>query len=604
MYYQNPWHLTYKNSKSLSLNTKEYKEQCYFEINDMINKEKDNFETYNVDDDTALHNFETVRTIPNILKNNSKLNKKIFSQLNETDENQNNVQIPFIYKNPFQENKCFKKETKCKYLSRKRKQGLGFTDVWNEYPSWNIDSSVDDKKKISNKSFHTSLKLEAPTKQRKLTCHTKQQDIKHEMSLLKTKQNENSCNIPTNYSSEYICLQEFECTDFQDSIDFSGNEIFSKFNYELYSDNNLTGSNMYMLNSNETYNSLSTTNNSDTFEKEYDLNSNKVDTSNEGYRSLTNESLAFSQHLEKDILLLNNNKLDWTCDSHCDHCLENCVSSWITANETINNAFQKDKMLAGIINPKAIHTDNEIDLDSTDIYDIYLATDTSSKADSTRTLSSENSIDNIDLSLPELASYCDEYNIVEEISKKAINSDETKKFNTLNDFDDVLLETDFDIPTPASGKEINEYPINISQSEKDYEYNCSNNKKFECSVCSLTFSKARTFAMHQAGAHGGMYVILCESCGTFFNRKYHFNRHLVHCNRLKKSFSCDMCMKAYRHKSSLSHHLKERHHIPYDRSPKFTCGVCNKDYRRFGAFENHLRKHHHAPGKLLTYCED
>lgn len=469
MYYQNPWHLTYKNSKSLLLNTKEFKEQCYFEINDTIKKEKDNFETHNVDDNKVLHNFESVRTIPNILKNNSKLNKKIFSQLNEIDENQNNVQIPFIYENPSQKNKCFKKETKCKYLSRKRKQGLGFTDVWNEFPSWNIDSSVDDKKKILNESSHTSLKLEAPTKQSKLT--------KHEVSLLKTKQPENSHNIPINFSSEYICSQEFESTDLQDSIDYSGNEIFSKFNYELYSDNNLTDSNMYMLNSNETYNSLSTTNDSDTFEKEYDLNSNKVDTSDEGYRSLINESLASSDHLEKDVLLLDNNKLDWTCDSRCDHCLENCVSSWITATETINNVSQKDKMLAGIINPNAVHMDNEIDLDSADIYDIYLATDTSSKAESTRTLSSENSIDNIDLSLSELASYCDEYNIIEEISKKAINSNETKKFNNLNDFDDVLLETDFDTPTLASGKEINEYSINTLQSEKDYEYNSSNNKK-------------------------------------------------------------------------------------------------------------------------------
>lgn len=33
--------------------------------------------------------------------------------------------------------------------------------------------------------------------------------------------------------------------------------------------------------------------------------------------------------------------------------------------------------------------------------------------------------------------------------------------------------------------------------------------RYKCLSCSLKFSNARTLAMHQAGAHGGKFIILC-----------------------------------------------------------------------------------------------
>ncbi|XP_047349171.1 putative uncharacterized protein DDB_G0282133 [Vespa velutina] len=115
----------------------------------------------------------------------------------------------------------------------------------------------------------------------------------------------------------------------------------------------------------------------------------------------------------------------------------------------------------------------------------------------------------------------------------------------------------------------------------------------QCLLCPLTFSSKRSLALHIAGAHGDMYVILCERCGRLFNKKYIFNKHYIHCGCVKLPFTCKMCNRNYRHKSSLLHHLKIEHQMenkPHT-TKAYKCDICSKIYRKYGAFEKHLGIH-------------
>nr|XP_012141932.1 PREDICTED: B-cell lymphoma 6 protein homolog isoform X1 [Megachile rotundata] len=516
-------------------------------------------------------NEMSARMVPNILKRNSKVNRKVCPQLNVTDRNS---AFANENKNFFQENNCLKKEIKHKRLTNRRKQGLSLVNIWHELPNWNICSIVDDKEKMSNKNLSTSMKEDVSTNQRKLRHYTKKQDKQDEVPIYKIEQHENQFPQSHNVSLDFSdfassCLQEVESVDLHNSIDFSSNEIFSQFNYEFYGESNSNDLT-------ENYDSLSS----------------------------INESLMSSEHSNNDTSLLDDRQLNQSCDSYCNYCLENCVSSWILASEANNNTLQKDRMLTATYNQNKIDSPNNCNL-NTDMHNTYLMNETLGGNNCERTTLLINYLDNIDQPLTELINYNNEY-VREEVFKETISFDQRQTCDILTDFNDAVFESDFDASLFESENQgTNKYSTDILQAAEDFGYSLSN-EKFQCPLCSLTFSNARTLAMHEAAAHGGTYVILCESCGRLFNRKYHFNRHFIHCGRFKEPYRCDMCIKVYRHKSSLVHHLRETHHVHYahHHKTKFTCSVCKKVYSKFGAFENHIKKHQNTSDKLLHYSDD
>ncbi|KAL2734161.1 protein PFF0380w-like [Vespula squamosa] len=115
----------------------------------------------------------------------------------------------------------------------------------------------------------------------------------------------------------------------------------------------------------------------------------------------------------------------------------------------------------------------------------------------------------------------------------------------------------------------------------------------QCLLCPLKFSSKRSLTLHITGAHGDMYVILCERCGRLFNKKYIFNKHFIHCGCVKLPFTCKTCNRNYRHKSSLLHHLKIVHQMEnkQNTTKAYKCDICSKIYRKYGAFEKHLGIH-------------
>ncbi|OAD58819.1 Zinc finger protein 37 [Eufriesea mexicana] len=550
-----------------------------------------NFESTNIHYNTAIKQYvsmlnKTSRTIPNILKSSSRshrFSKTDVTKLNYSLKDVTNTEhVPVLFvpntvpEHTFNENTLVKKQTEHKQVSRRRKQEFSFVDIWHDLPNWSICSFVDDKKKMSDKDFCISTKLENSAQKKKLKRYIKKQNKKQAIPVLKNEEDHLSSMSQNDWTSEcqlFPFLQEIESNDLQDTIDFSSNEIFNKFNYEIYNNNNSDCFTWYVMNSDKICNSLNTKHNSNNCE-ECDINDNEVDTCETAVQwslidneqiekdSLTRKSVMFSEYPSETLSLFSDKKSKCSSNSCCDYCFDDCVSNWIATSGT--SAFAKNKVLTETFNEVSQTELNSSHLDISK-YNTYLSND----ASLSETESCFQIINDTNASLTE--SYENGEDIEEEMFKQSTY---------------MKQQDEYSIPMEDL------YVTGTEQIEDNDEHN-TNKNEFQCLLCPLTFSNTRTMAMHQTAAHGGMYIILCESCGRLFNRKYHFNRHLIHCRRVNDPFECNMCMRKYRHKSSLIHHLKVAHHVRHNRncSTTFTCSVCNKSYRKFGAYKNHVKKH-------------
>ncbi|CAK9820714.1 Zinc finger protein 69 homolog [Anthophora plagiata] len=586
------WNLDYENFRNVHLNVAS--------LNVIQNEEYFHFEEIN---SSSLKLHRTAQTDTEEIDNSFVDVRNMEETVHSTDT---------LLDHHFSENIFVKKKNKQEKISHKRKQELSFSNTWHDLPNWNISPFTDDKKEVLGENiFRTSTRLKVSTDRRKMKQCNKNQSKKQGVSVLRSKQKENpllpmSHSVSTDFSSECQALpslEDIESKHLQDSIDFSSNEIFNKFNYEFYDNISLDRFTWHLTDSDETCTSLSTTYDNDTYGKAYDINANEIDlyetTTN---RSLTQnkqnkenismkQSLMFSEYQDEDILV-NDTNFKCSCGSCCD--FNDCASSWIINNGV--HTLTKDKLLAETFNENSQIQMKNLHLNITKPSE-YLINDTLNNLNSGKTCSSLidtesllQYVDNIDSPLIEFASYPNEKDKDNEIYTEATYTQENQEFNAISNSSE---ETDSSgILEMFKNETKNLHDTDVTQAEGNKICD-RNKKKFQCLLCPLMFSNSRTMAMHRAGAHGGMYAILCETCGRLFNRKYHFNRHFINCGRSKESFKCDVCMKKYRHKSSLVHHLKTAHHDHYtcNDSTKFTCNVCKKVYSKFGCFENHIKSH-------------
>ncbi|XP_060821069.1 uncharacterized protein LOC132909887 isoform X3 [Bombus pascuorum] len=516
------------------------------EIN--TDEEKNNFvELNNFESDNILHNKishntstkqdisilnKTHRTVPNILKSSSRSHRIsevdaakpncFFEDIAKTE--QQVLLVPDAASKHICSENTFVKEAKYKKVSRRRKQKFSYVNAWN------ICSFVDKEKEVLDKNVCMSTEIDSSAQKNKLKHYTNKQDKKQGISVLKSEQERLVSSMPQNVltdctfkSQDPSSLEEIESNNFQDSIDFSSNEIFNTFYYESYDSNKLDCFIGYTENSDDTYNSFSSKH-SDYQVKELDMNYNEIDT----YETMADWSLTDNEQDEIDISirkpvmspdywiedLFSDRKSKCSC---CDYsCHEDYAPNLFETSEI--NTYTKDRLSTEIFND-----DSQANLDNTDLYtsnSTYI-TDNVLSEDSSRTCSPlidiESSLqitDDIDSTLIKFFNYSCKKDIEEGISKQFTCTQEQEKTLQI-------------------------------QNNNEYKHITEKNE-FQCSSCLLSFASARTMAIHQAAAHGGMYIILCESCGRLFNRKYHFNRHFIHCHRMKEPFNCDMCFRKYR----------------------------------------------------------
>ncbi|KAG7213181.1 hypothetical protein KM043_002495 [Ampulex compressa] len=143
---------------------------------------------------------------------------------------------------------------------------------------------------------------------------------------------------------------------------------------------------------------------------------------------------------------------------------------------------------------------------------------------------------------------------IEEVIQNKINDDSTL----------TSSESGFELSKVdkiQNENEVDNCILEVQEEEASEEDNQTETRELQCILCSLTFSNEYMMTMHQAEAHRGTYIILCEQCGQIFNNTHSFDRHLVYCLYFQVPFECNMCDKKYRHKSSLTFHLRNAHNI-------------------------------------------
>ncbi|XP_076660346.1 uncharacterized protein LOC143363669 isoform X2 [Halictus rubicundus] len=492
---------------------------------------RNNLDSYNVNhneiskEQVSENTITLTRRIPNILKNSPKMHKVVKEPSNETVSVNMKENIQEAYNSvttldgSSSKRSCIKTGNKCKKSIRRRKQEHNSIDICQKSPNWNIHTFVDDQNEINNCK-----------KEKRIRPGIKKPKRRNKLPALETKkQKENllppiSHDISTEFTTEFHVvpyLGETKPIDLQDSIDFSSNEIFSNYDFTEYT-----------VDFNKTFNSSNTIYDSEICEKEYDMNGNEVDTYEIQYSTLS------------ECCSKNDKKPNYSLNPCCSYCHEDCAAHWIAISEQKNMVSAKDRVLSDniVMNDSEINrqakfdcsylTVVEDDINSTSEFlnekynennshlpipnipdidtfnekcnenSLYLLneecnennlyTDTPNMPE----IVSQYKLENAELSSTESTISCIE-NIEEGILKELteIENAECNMYNDIND--DFLHQLDLAI-TSLESKEMDALQAQV------YTEEAENNDELQCLLCPLTFFSARTMAMHQAGAHGGI----------------------------------------------------------------------------------------------------
>nr|XP_033333848.1 zinc finger protein 181-like isoform X1 [Megalopta genalis]XP_033333849.1 zinc finger protein 181-like isoform X1 [Megalopta genalis] len=558
------------------------------------------------------------RRIPNILKSSPKKHRdveEISSEIVFTniEENAQEACNPIRgLNNLYSEETCLTNDNNCRKSVHRRKQEHDFIDRIQKSSNWNICTFLDEKTEAKKCKERKRVKRG----RRKQNSESKVPAFETE------KRKESSVSLTSDDKSvEFVSefnvapyLNEIESMDLEGSIDFSSNEIFSNFNYELY------------------YNSGSTVYDSEICEKQYDMNSNEVGIDkaqysilsehwnedlpyhdkksncssnlccsycNEDYAATVNEETNMTDEIMPENTIIDNSEIN--CQVKLDRSYLPAFETDIgSTNEFINEGYSQEYNVLPLSNVPEIctlskeyneHNSNlmseEYNENSSNLQnEEYNESSSNLLISNTPEIVSQYLLENMDSLSSESTISCTEEDIEEEILREQ-TAQLGRQCNMFNDIHD-----DFFHSLDLSRNSLKSEKVDTLKSEVYVEEDTIDDE-FQCLRCPLTFISARSMAMHQTGAHGGTYIILCESCGRLFNRKYHFNRHFIHCGRFKEPYKCEMCKRIYKHRSTLVQHLKTVHKVQYTRrhSITYTCHVCNKQYSKFGAFENHVKRH-------------
>lgn len=468
----------------------------------------------------STSNKISTRTVPNILKNNLKSHRASEIAPTETDvvRNSTETSVQFLINSTVKpsgsllKNESTKKESKRKRLSHRRKQEHNYTDIWQDLPNWNTYSLIDEENEVSNTSLYASPDLETSKQEKKLKRHVKRPNGKHKMSVLKSERNKDSSppisrDLSMDFVSDFHTFpssQETEPKDSQDPIDFTSNEIFSKYNYECPGTNKFDCFAECIMVSHETCDSLSIIHENDFHEKGYDMNGNEIDVQkparcssmhneqNEG--PLKRQTLIPSEYWSEDVPVLCNKNPNCSSDLCCGYCQEDCVSNWITSSGAQNVTLTKNKVLTEALNENLINecsnTDHQINFRRSDLHvtwsDEYSTDDTLKEENA-----DNNSIivgaevypqcafeNNIELPLFDLTTMHNEDGVEKNIFEESTSTVEGREYELLDDSNDIsLLESDTDLLLYISEEEMeNACVIDTWQAETNKQYNTNNDE--------------------------------------------------------------------------------------------------------------------------------
>ncbi|XP_073449081.1 zinc finger and BTB domain-containing protein 41 [Aquarana catesbeiana] len=113
----------------------------------------------------------------------------------------------------------------------------------------------------------------------------------------------------------------------------------------------------------------------------------------------------------------------------------------------------------------------------------------------------------------------------------------------------------------------------------------SQDKPFKCTYCDEHFKSRFKRLRHQEKYHLGPFP--CDICGRQFNDSGNLRRHIEYTHCGKRKYSCFICGKSVRERTTLKEHLRihsgEKPHL---------CSICGQNFRHGSSYRLHIRVHH------------
>ena len=128
-------------------------------------------------------------------------------------------------------------------------------------------------------------------------------------------------------------------------------------------------------------------------------------------------------------------------------------------------------------------------------------------------------------------------------------------------------------------------------------------KKYLCDKCEEIFYSTDKLSYHKQMKHTTV-LHVCEHCGKAYKNKSALGHHVKNRHENQGSYVCDTCGKECPSKTSLEKHIKY-HNLP-NVPGAFPCPVkyCGKTFGREGSLKDHMRTHREKkpPHLQCQYC--
>lgn len=136
----------------------------------------------------------------------------------------------------------------------------------------------------------------------------------------------------------------------------------------------------------------------------------------------------------------------------------------------------------------------------------------------------------------------------------------------------------------------------ISACDVALEVEVSSDTKFQCDVCSRSFSSKEYLNKHHQQKHTKQFSFCCDRCGKGFTLKRALDNHLLlHAGEFR--YQCELCGKLFIQRYSLDNHLRK-----HEGRFRLTCQQCGKGFMCRNSLHIHTRTHTGERPFVCQHC--